>query len=191
MGLAQRKPLTVDEYLCDTSEGRWELIGGEVYDMSPAPSIKHQNISLTIATRLNSQVRRDCGDSGGTPPSCRVFAAPIDVRLNDFTVVQPDVIVVCDAAKLANGRYVDGAPDLVVEILSHGTAKKDRLAKRLAYQAAGVPEYLIIDPAADTVEQFLLENGVYAAPNVFAPGDAMRLRLLPDWDIEVAGWFAD
>lgn len=99
--------------------------------------------------------------------------------------------MVCDPAKLANGRYVDGAPDLVVEILSTSTAKKDRLAKRLAYQAAGVPEYLIIDPAADTVEQFLLENGVYAAPNVFAPGDAMRLALFPDWDVAVTDWFVE
>ena len=89
---------------------------------------------------------------------CSVFTVPVDVVLNDNTVVQPDLVVVCDPAKLANGRYVDGAPNLIVEILSPHTAKKDRLTKRLAYQAAGVPEYLIIDPAASTVEQYLLEN---------------------------------
>ena len=104
--------------------------------------------------------------------------------------MRPDVIVVCDPAKLANGKYVDGAPDWVAEILSPATAKKDRLTKRLAYQAAGVPEYLIIDPVAETVEQFLWVNGIYPAPSVCAPGDAMMLRLIPGVAFAVAEWFA-
>lgn len=190
MGLAQHKPRTADEYFNDTSEDRWELLDGEAYDMSPAPSLRHQALSGRMHMSLAELAQRRCG--GGEPPNiCQVFAAPVDVRLNDLTVVQPDLVVVCDPAKLANGHYVDGAPDLVVEILSLSTAKKDRQGKRLAYQAAGVAEYLIVDPVADTVEQYLLENGVYPAPNVFAPGDNITLRLNPSWNVPVAEWFAE
>lgn len=193
MGLPQQKPLTVADYLAADDASRWELIDGLVYDMAPAPTVKHQALSGQVYFDLRRALGRIGGDGGGEsgPPSpCQVFAAPIDVVLGPSTVVQPDVIVVCDPAKLANGKYVEGAPDLVVEILSPRTAKKDRLTKRLAYQAAGVPEYLIIDPAAETVEQFLLEDGVYPAPNVFEPGDAMALRLLPEAEFAVAAWFA-
>lgn len=85
MGLAQRKPRTVDEYLNDTSEDRWELIGGEVYDMSPAPSLHHQALSGNLCASIREAMRRRCG--GGPPDTCKVLAAPVDVRLNDFTVV--------------------------------------------------------------------------------------------------------
>ncbi len=191
MGLPQQKPLTVADYMGAADDSRWELIDGVIYDMSPAPVIKHQSLSGQVFFGLR-QALNSRGDGGGDgpPPPCQIFAAPIDVVLGLRTVVQPDVIVVRDPAKLANGKYVDGAPDLVVEILSPGTAKKDRLTKRLAYQAAGVPEYLIIDPAAETVEQFLLEDGIYPAPNVFAPGDSMVLQLLPEAEFAVAEWFA-
>lgn len=192
MGLPQQKPLTVADYLAADDASRWELIDGLIYDMAPAPTVKHQLVQVNVATWLKNRIcPEERGNGGEGPPRiCRVLAAPIDVVLGPSTVVQPDVIVVCDPAKLANGKYVDGAPDLVVEILSPRTAKKDRLTKRLAYQAAGVPEYLIIDPAAETVEQFLLEDGVYPAPNVFEPGDSMGLRVLPEVEFAVAVWFA-
>lgn len=192
MALPQQRPLTVADYLAATDDSRWELIEGVVYDMAPAPVLRHQALALGVGFWLKDRIPPPRpGDGGGDePPGCRVFVAPVDVVLGPSTVVQPDVVVVCDPAKLANGHYVDGAPDLVVEILSPRTAKKDRLTKRLAYQAAGVPEYLIIDPAADTVEQFLLENGIYPAPNVFAPGDALALRLLPEVEFPLDEWFA-
>ena len=167
MGLAKQQPLTVTDYLSATDETRWELIAGTVYDMSPAPVLRQQAIQLSVSVWLNAQCIHRSTQGSGVLPTCRAFTAPVDVVLSGSTVVQPDLVVVCDPAKLANGRYVDGAPDLVVEILSPHTAKKDRFTKRLAYQAAGIPEYLIIDPVASTVEQYLLENGVYPAPNVF------------------------
>lgn len=192
MALPQHKPLTVADYLASNDESRWELIDGMIYDMAPAPVLRHQGLVGQVHLSLAQAFRKKGGNDGGDgPPGCRVFIAPVDVVLGPKTVVQPDVVVVCDPAKLANGRYVDGAPDLVVEILSPATAKKDRLTKRLAYQAAGVPEYLIIDPAADTLEQFLLTDGIYPAPNVFAPGDKLVLRVLPELEIEVAEWFTE
>jgi len=191
MAFPQHRPLSLTDYLSADDDTRWELIEGQVYDMSPAPTLRHQALSGRVHVSLMNSLREHRTGGGGAPPECRVFAAPVDVVLNPTTAVQPDVIVVCDPAKLANGRYVDGAPDLVIEILSSNTAKKDRLTKRLAYQAAGVPEYLIIDPAANTLEQYLLDSGIYPAPNVFAPEDTLHLHLLPEVELALAEWFAE
>lgn len=191
MGVPRHRPLTVDDYFSAKDETRWELIDGQSYDMSPAPALRHQSISGRIHVSLAAALRLQRSGDGAPPTECRVFSAPLDVVLNRNTVVHPDLVVVCDAAKLANGRYVDGAPDLVVEILSPQTAKKDRLTKRLVYQTAGVPEYWIIDPAGNTLEQYLLENGIYSAPNIYGPEDSMSLRLLPEAAFELAGWFAE
>lgn len=190
MAVAQRQtPLLNDaDYFNSSAAEPWELLDGVAYAMAPAPLLIHQSISGCVSAWLFNRMAERCG--GGEPPTCRVFTAPVDVRLNAYSVVQPDVIVVCDPRKLANGRYVDGAPDLVIEILSAATAKHDRLTKRLAYQHAGVPEYLIIDPHAQTIEQFCLDSlGVYPAPNVFAPGDQLSLRLWPTVSLAVADWF--
>ncbi|MCU0734843.1 MAG: Uma2 family endonuclease [Methylotetracoccus sp.] len=190
MGVPQHQPLTADDYFIADDDTRWELIDGQSYDMSPAPLLRHQSLSGRIHVGL-AKTLQEKGTEGGLPSECRIFAAPVDVVLNRNTVVQPDLIVVCDSSKLANGRYVDGAPDLVVEILSPQTAKKDRLTKRLVYQAAGVPEYWIIDPVGNTLEQYLLDNGVYAAPNIYGPEDSMSLRLQPEASLGLAEWFAE
>jgi Uma2 family endonuclease len=122
-------------------EGRWELINGVAYDMTPAPSLGHQAISMALSIRIGILLEEARAKAGGC---CQVFAAPTDVFL-DGGVVQPDLLVVCDPAKLSE-RGVEGPPDLVVEILSPRTAGKDTVRKRWTYEAAGVPEYLIVDP---------------------------------------------
>jgi Uma2 family endonuclease len=123
-------------------EGRWELIDGIAYDMTPAPSFEHQRISTKLLLAIGNaleEARRKTGSG-----ECEVLAAPLDVFLLSG-VVQPDLVVVCDPAK-KSARGVEGAPDLVVEILSPSTASKDMTRKRWAYEEAGVPEYLIVDP---------------------------------------------
>ena len=113
-----------------------ELIDGRVYAMSPAPTLDHQQIALTFASELRISLRSRRGQDGsGGNCRCQVFIAPTDVRLDSHTVVQPDVLVVCDPAKLANGRHVDGAPDLVVEVLSPSTEKDDRTEKLDFYRS--------------------------------------------------------
>lgn len=141
MSLPNRKqpPHTLADW--ETWEGRWELINGVAYDMTPAPSLAHQEISMALSVRIFEQIEKAKGLGGG---DCRVFAAPTDVFLGD-SVVQPDVLVVCDPTRLS-ARGVEGAPDLVVEILSPRTAAKDVVRKRWTYEAAGIPEYLIVDP---------------------------------------------
>ena len=125
-----------------TWEGRWELIEGIAYDMTPAPSLEHQRLSISLVMAIGNMMEETKGMAGGG--ECEVLAAPLDVFL-PMGVVQPDLVVVCDSAK-KSPRGIEGAPDLVVEILSPSTASKDLTRKRWAYEDAGVPEYLIVDP---------------------------------------------
>ncbi|MDP1831071.1 MAG: Uma2 family endonuclease [Geothrix sp.] len=123
-------------------DGRWEIINGVAYDMTPAPSPDHQRIASRLHVALVNALEEARLKPGGG--ECETFFAPIDVFL-DSGIVQPDLLVVCDPAKIST-RGIEGAPDLVVEILSPSTAGKDVTRKRWTYEAAGVPEYLIVDP---------------------------------------------
>jgi Uma2 family endonuclease len=122
-------------------EGRWELISGVAYDMTPAPGTEHQAVSvkltLAIGTALEEARRKHNGGD------CQLFHAPTDVFLASDIVVQPDLLIVCDPSKVTE-QGIEGAPDLVVEILSPSTASKDLTTKRWLYETAKVPEYLII-----------------------------------------------
>ncbi len=138
-------------------EGRWELINGQAFDLTPAPSTEHQEISSNLHARIwNALVAAKRGPGGG---DCKVFAAPVDVYL-EAGVVQPDLLVVCDPAKISP-RGIEGAPDLVVEILSPSTAGKDVTRKWWLYEAAGVQEYLIVDPAEKVGRLLHLVAGRY------------------------------
>lgn len=193
---SQRRPddlysgYTAADYMQWPDDIRCELIDGVIYDMSPAPVIAHQNVSGELHFRLRKEFERSpkCG-GGGEGGDCRVFMAPIDVVLFPDSVVQPDLIVVCDPAKLANGKHVIGAPDLVVEILSPSTALKDKREKRRLYERAGVPEYLIIDPAEFYAEYYRLDNGVYALPTIWGGADVPRLALFPELEASLGAMF--
>lgn len=148
---------TVEEW--KTWEGRWELINGVAYDMTPSPSVEHQRVSGRLYVALYTALEEGKRRAGGG--ECEVFAAPIDLYLPDQqSVFQPDLLIVCDPGKVAQHGIV-GAPDLVVEILSPSNAGRDTVAKRWAYAAAGVPEYLIIDPSEQVAMLLRLEGGHY------------------------------
>lgn len=181
---------TVADYMQWPDDIRRELIDGAIYDMSPAPVIEHQRLLVGLSVGLEQILRQRRKDGGGCD-GCELFMAPIDVVLSPNSVVQPDLIVVCDPAKLANGKYVDGAPDLVVEVLSPSTALKDKREKHRLYEKAGVPEYLIIDPAARYVEYYCMEQGAYGLPTVWGGADSLQLALFPELDAslgEMFGW---
>ncbi|HNX37579.1 MAG TPA: Uma2 family endonuclease [Candidatus Cloacimonadota bacterium] len=149
-------PHTIADW--QTWEGRWELIHGEAYDMTPAPSVEHQRLSSQLCAELYTLLKAGKRHGG----SCEVFAAPIDLFLpGEESVYQPDLVVVCDPAKIAPHGIV-GVPDLIVELLSPSTAAKDLTVKRDAYEAAGVPEYLVADPTSKTASLFVLQDGRYA-----------------------------
>lgn len=136
---------TVADYLSWPQTERWELIHGVPYNMSPAPSVPHQRVVLSTGAQLSAFTR-----SG----PCETLVAPTDLFLPrddaDDTVVQPDVMVICDPDKI-DDRGVTGAPDLIVEVLSDSTAYKDLSEKRILYEAAGVREYWAVNLATRTV----------------------------------------
>ena len=135
---------TMADYYALPDERRVELIDGELYDMA-APTAEHQ----LILGELYMQFRA-CAQAHGMP--CRVFLSPCDVQLDsdDKTMVQPDLFVLCRDFDPKN-RYIIGAPDLTIEILSDATRPKDLIIKTYKYKNAGVREYWIIDPAGKQV----------------------------------------
>jgi len=143
-----------------TWEGSWELINGfafPTYGMAPAPGLEHQRVSGRLERAIEAALAERGHRQGGRP--CELLHAPLDVYL-EAGVFQPDIVVLCDPAK-ASPRGIEGAPDLVVEILSPGTAGKDWTHKRWAYEASGIPEYLIVDPDGGVGVLLTLTGGRY------------------------------
>ena len=150
---------------------RYELIDGIVYMMS-APSTAHQSILMDLSRQFATFLKGK---------SCKVFAAPYDVCLNslgdeDDTVVQPDLLVVCDESKLDKKRC-NGAPDMVIEILSPSTSKRDLFIKLKKYQNAEVREYWVVDPDAKAVNAHILENGRYVI-NSYESNETIAVNVL-------------
>jgi Uma2 family endonuclease len=150
---------TYSDYLGWETNKRYEIIDGEAYMMA-SPSVSHQTISRELLLQFGNFLK-------GKP--CQVFAALLDVRLfpkddnSDKTVVQPDLLVVCDKSKLADGKSCRGAPDLVVEILSPSNTANPLLLKFNQYLAARVREYWLVLPETKAVQVHILEKGDGAA----------------------------
>ena len=154
---------------------RYELIAGELL-MSPAPSVRHQRISMALAIALNVHLQAT-GEG-------IVLAAPTGVYLSDEDVVEPDLLVVLtEHADRLGEQVVEGAPDLVVEILSPGTARRDLVAKRELYARAGIPEYWIVDSEGGSVEVLALQAGAYVRAGLYARADTLRSPLLAALEI--------
>lgn len=153
------KTYSYADYLLWRFKERVELIKGKILKMSPAPSRKHQEISRNINRVLDQYFYGQ---------KCKLYYAPFDVRIprqssddkEVFTVVQPDLCVVCDESKLDDKGCV-GAPDLIVEILSPGNSKREMKDKFELYQESGVREYWIVDPNQESVLIYILKNGEY------------------------------
>jgi Uma2 family endonuclease len=160
-----------------------ELIGGRVYDMSPAPRPPHQALVLQIAAQL---------DAFFAGKSCRPHIGPIDVFLSHDDepidevehVVQPDALVVCDESRLI-AEGVRGAPDFVIEVLSTSTAFKDQGEKRNLYEAFGVLEYWIVNPETLEVLVYLLRDRRYGLPVAFDLREAVAVSTFPGFTLRV------
>ena len=146
---------TTEDYYRQPEDEYMELIDGVFYDMS-APSHLHQLLSGEIYSVFRDYIRKNKGD-------CIPAYAPLDVQLNgdDKTMVQPDVIIVCDRSKFHQNSIL-GAPDLIVEILSPATKKKDMFIKAHKYLDAGVREYWLVDPERKRVMVYNYEDKEYA-----------------------------
>lgn len=185
MGLAVEieKKFSYTDYLTWPDEERWELIDGFAYNMTPAPGIYHQRLVINIGSMLKEKLKGK---------KCTPWIAPTDVILSEYDVVQPDIFVVCDKSKITPAN-IQGAPDLVIEILSPATAIKDKREKKALYEKHGVNEYIIIDPTDMYVERFALKDGKYGIPDIFGPQEVLPLASLegmelPLWELfEVEG----
>lgn len=189
----QPKPRETDrytyaDYLRWPDDERWELIDGEAYAMTPAPTPNHQTIEAELIRQLASYF---------LDKPCRVFPAPFDVRLprdaeaDDAvnTVVQPDIAVVCDDAKI-DRRGCRGAPDWVIEILSPSTAGHDQVRKLALYERHGVKELWIVHPDDRIVMAFRLEGDRYGRPEIAETRETTAPALFPDLAIDWALVFA-
>jgi len=180
----RKKLYTFSDYMTWGEDVRCELIDGVVYDMSPAPGWVHQGISGKLVRQLDVFL-----DS----KPCMVFQGPFDVRLDpdgaDDTVVQPDVTVICDRSIMSKTGCM-GAPDMVVEVLSPSTAKKDLVQKRIKYQQAGIREIWIIDPETRIVQVFSIEDGKYSSID-YINAEKIPVSVLDGCVVDMARIFAD
>jgi Uma2 family endonuclease len=187
MGLPRRDTgrYTYGDYRSWPEDERYELIDGAAYAMTPAPSRRHQEVLLELARQVANALE-------GRP--CRPFIAPFDVRLpredepddEVETVVQPDLSVVCDPAKL-DERGCRGAPDWVVEVLSPATAGHDHIIKRTVYERSGVREYWLVHPVDRIVTVYRLdEGGRFGVPEIRELTGRQKVGVIPgieiDWD---------
>ena len=175
--------LTFADWLRFPDDGRlYEILEGELY-VTPRPSVEHQRISRNIEFFLVSFLRRS---SRG-----EVLDAPIGVRLSDEDVLEPDLVVVLrEHANRIGTQVIEGVPDLIVEILSPGTARRDLGPKRDKYREAGVPEYWIVDPASATIDVQVLRDGAYVREALFRREETLRSPLLPGLEIALGEVFA-
>ena len=162
---------TLEDYYAIPDERRVELIDGVIYDMG-APTSIHQLISAELCRMLRNEIEKRGGN-------CLPFAAPVDVQLDcdNKTMVQPDVLVICDRSKVIL-RCIYGAPDLVVEILSPSTRKKDMRLKAYKYANAGVREYWMIDPASRQVLVYDFEHD--AMPKIYTFSESVPVGIFGD-----------
>jgi len=197
MGLAQKESARLfcyEDYLSWPEDERWEIINGVAYNMTPAPSLQHLEISRELIISIGTFLK---------DKPCKLFSAPFDVRFSSqpvftdtsdnviFTVVQPDIVVVCDYKKL-DKRGCLGAPDLIIEILSRESASRDMKTKLSLYEQNGVKEYWIISPFEQVIWLYnLTEQGNYNRPLIFSDNDLIQSTVLKGLSLNVNDIFSN
>lgn len=183
------KTYSYADYLTWMFQERLELFKGKIFKMSPAPSLYHQKVAGNIHGILWTIFKNQ---------SCNLFVAPFDVRLLDkkkstsdneiYTVVQPDLCVVCDENKL-DSRGAIGAPDLMIEILSPGNSKKEMTHKYELYQEAGVLEYWLVNPTDKTILIYVLKDGIFVGQQPLIEESIIKSPLFPQLDFTISELF--
>ena len=158
---------------------RWEIFGGEAWDMSPSPASRHQHMVTQLALEMGPFFR-------GKP--CRLFVAPMDVKLSDEDIVQPDLLVVCKPEQIQR-THIEGPPSLVVEVLSEASLNRDRHTKRELYARFGASEYWLVTPFPGLVEVLVLKEGLYTCWKSFGKEDVLVSALFPEVTFALAPVF--
>ena len=191
LSLDLKKRYTYADYLTWLDDQTRELIDGFIKKMSPAPRLGHARVNRRILWNLETFIRRSKG-------KCEVFTAPFDVRFPKNgetaddkidTVVQPDICVICDLSKL-DERGCCGAPDMIVEILSPSSSKRDLNEKFTLYEASGVKEYWVVHPEGKAINVFLLQqNGKYDEGVTYEWGGQIPVHIFQDHPIDLEDIF--
>lgn len=162
-------------------EERYEIIEGVRYDILTAPVVSHQKILAALFRMMD----RTCSDNG------ILLFAPVDVYLDENNCFQPDLVyVLTENASIVTDKRIEGAPDLVAEILSPSTSKNDKIRKKRQYERHGVKEYWVADPTHRTVDQFVSRGGKFELFETYAPGDSLTSPLFGCVSLDMDELFA-
>jgi len=167
----RESPVTYELYANMIDDGnRYEIADGVLELMSPSPSFTHQSIINKLLYKINDS----CQDDYIIVPS------PIDVIFSATEVRQPDIVIIHRSRmSIISNRGINGAPDLVVEVSSEHSRRRDKVKKRIVYAQYGVPEYWIIDLTNFTLEQYLLDGTRYELTEIYAGDDTIRSLTMP------------
>lgn len=176
---AEKLPYSWQEYQKLPEGERWEIIDGEAYSMSPTPSTRHQRILLDLACQLKPQF-------SGRPSE--LIIAPLDVKFDDLNCTEPDLMIVCDPKQIRK-NHIEGAPAVVVEIVSEYGSVRDRVKKMKLYARFGVKEYWIVTQWQPMIEVFHLDGETYRVAGSFGKEDAFRSPGFPDLKLDLAALF--
>ncbi|MCF6093699.1 Uma2 family endonuclease [Microaerobacter geothermalis] len=161
-------------------EERYEIINNIRYDLKPSPTVKHQR----ILGYLHKSLDATCHNNGV------IIFAPMDVYLDEGNIFQPDLIFILhENSEIIKEARIEGAPDLVAEILSPSTSQNDKIRKKAQYERFGVKEYWIVDPVHFTVDQFVLENGRFLLNATYGEGDTLTSDLFSCVSIDLSPLF--
>jgi len=171
--LDAKKTYSYKDYLSWQFQERVELLRGYIARIAPAPSRRHQEVSGQLFLQIGNFLKGQ---------SCHLYSAPFDVRLNADTVVQPDLCIVCDTSKL-DEQGCNGAPDLIIEVLSPGNSRKERKEKFELYEEHQVQEYWIVEPVDESIIVYTLRDGKYTGSKPYVPGETVTSALLPGLEL--------
>ena len=179
--IIEKKRYTYDDYLKTPDDKRYELIEGELY-MTPSPVTNHQRISRRIEFLLEKFVtENELGE---------IFYAPYDVYFDDENVVQPDILFISkDRLNIIGDKNLQGAPDLVIEILSESNAYRDLIQKKKLYARFGVKEYWIVVPGEKTIDIHILKDKTYQLYKTLGEYDTLESQILKGFKMELKAIF--
>ncbi len=177
--------LTYDDFLLFPDDGkRHELVDGEHY-VTPSPNTRHQRISGRLYLMIGSWLE--------THPIGQLFYAPLDIVFTQFDVVEPDLLYMSDerASAILTDKHVTGAPEILIEIASRGTRKRDESIKKRLYERSGVEEYWVVDPEVDVVRVYTRAASGYGRARELSAesNDVLTTALLPGLEMRLTRIF--
>ena len=179
--LSTKKQATYADYLLTPEGGKFQLIAGEILEMT-SPSLYHQRIITKISTFISNFLSNHS--------IAEVFVAPLDVYFSDTEVYQPDIILLLtESFSKMKENKIEGAPDLVMEVLSPSTAYYDLKHKKSIYEKNGVKEYWIVDPMEKTIEIFELQNGKFISNGELSKNEIAKSKLIIGMEVSLGTIF--